>query len=532
MAKIVLINPSYQPHWSKGEPTGLLYLSSYLESQGHNAMIIDMNVEDISLDQIIQYIIRNSVKFVGITAITRQALSAYMIGNAIKSKLNDQINIIYGGVHPTLLPEECFEKGRADFVIRGDGEVSLSMLMEEIMKNKNYFKIPGLCYLSEGKLKKNREEPIEDLDSLPYPNYSKVKLYRYNSNIHLQDPPEHAVHMITSRGCTGTCYYCSSPMLYKGRVRFRSNRNVLDEIKCIIDRYGIRNIHFHDDNFLVSPKRIEEFCKMVLIEKVRFYWICLATVDVIVKNPDILPHLKKAGCIGIEIGVESGDDSVLKTLNKNIGVANIKHAVQLLRKNGIHPMFLLMSYSLGENIETPYLTARLFYSLKKGKDIERIPVSTSHFDPDLAGHLARPSPGSVFYNIADERGVIFAKDWDDHIEEKLNFLPNEFIYDIPKKLMHFDKPEEYYSFIERYRDNILLYANQNFYISQPIIQDFFDNNIDCLIKYMYEIYIKCNGEKTVGEISGESNEALLKTAVSISFLSIFRVIKSERGQND
>lgn len=528
--EVLLINPSYQPHWSKCEPTGLLYIASFLKRMGLQVKILDMNVEIKTIKEIIDYIEGSNPGFVGISSITRQALRAYHLGRVIKKRFPD-INLIYGGVHPTLMPNECFEMGSADYAVIGEGEQTMFELIKKIINHQSVEEIDGIFFRLGDKIVKTKERDFTDeLDPLPFPDYSMLPLEKYNTNIHIKEFPGRTIHMLTSRGCNENCYYCCSPILYRRKVRFRSSENVVEEIRQAIDKYAVKNIHFHDDNFLSNPERVLDICNLIKKEKLSFNWICLARADIISQCPNVLPVMKRAGCVGIEFGVEAGDEFVLNKLNKRQSLDQIYLANKYLKQNNIYPIYLMMSYSLGENIDSAYKSAKIYYELKSDKKVKEIPALKDTFEPDLAGHLARPSPGSVFYKIASKRGCYMAKNWQNHIEEELNFIPNEFINDVAVKNKNLTY-HEFLLFFKDYRDNLQLYINQNFYNSNPIMEKYFSGGIDKLLKFMFRVYKAINGKKTVRDIidslPGVKKDNLVKTATAVSMLSIFQIVKSK-----
>lgn len=528
--KVLLINPSYQPHWSLYEPTGLLYLATYLKKRGIEVKILDLNIEKLSTRECLNFISKFKPKFIGITAITRQALRAYHLGRAIKKRFSN-IKLIYGGIHSTFLSEECFIIGAADFVVIGEGERTMYELVTKLNRGQQPKDIKGIHFLFKGKILKTKEcSFIHNLDLLPFPDYSLVPLEKYNSSIHLKKYPGKTINMITSRGCSGNCYFCCSPSLYKYKIRFRSVENVIKEIKEVVNKYNVINIHFIDDNFLIDPKRILKFCRLIQENNLFFKWICLARVNEVYLHPEILPVMHKAGCVGIELGVETGDEYVLSQLNKNENLKQVYLANKYLKQNNIYPIFLIIAYLLGENIDSAYKSAKLYYELRGKNKINNFPISKDTSEPDLAGHFARPSPGTVFYKIATKRGICFAKNWHHHIEEELNFLPNEFIKDIAIINKKFNR-DKFFSFFKIYNNNLQLFINQNFYNSKPIMNKFFADKIDELLKFMFKIYTCIDGKKTAEEIAknfiGNRKANLIKTAVAISMLSIFRIVKSK-----
>ncbi|MBU0758001.1 MAG: B12-binding domain-containing radical SAM protein [Nanoarchaeota archaeon] len=533
--KILLINPSYQPHWSRCEPTGLLYLASFLEQYNLKTDILDLNVTSCSDEDIIYKVMKENYRVIGITAITRQANQAYKIGKALKQNFHERIVLVYGGVHPTLMSKEAFEIGMADYVVRGEGEQAFYQLCESIVKGKPPEISIGLCIRKPAGIIFSEEyAQINNLDELPFPDLSKVHLSDYNTNIHLPAYPGQAVHVLTSRGCTGSCYYCASPRLYSGKVRYRSPENVMKELISIVNQQKIHNVHFHDDNIFEDAKKLETLCRLILNDDLKFNWIALATVKHVNKNKTLLPLMRRAGCVGIEVGIESGDENVLRIMNKNSSLESIQNAVKILKDESIHPMFLIMSYSLGETIDSAFKSARLFYELKNGQPVIEIPIEHNSVDPDLAGHLARPSPGSVFYGVAEKFGRVFSSSWNDHVEEKMNFIPNSLLDDIPEIIIKFKEISKFRSYFRRYKKNLELYANQNFYISKPLMKVYFDEDFETFIDSMYMIYEMIDNISSIRSISKlitvDEKDALIITTVAISIMSIFGIVRSGRGR--
>jgi hypothetical protein len=209
-----------------------------------------------------------------------------------------------------------------------------------------------------------------------------------------------------------------------------------------------------------------------------------------------------------------------------------------------------MSYSLGENLDSAYKSAKIFFELLNRAFSKELPVINYDYDPDLMGHLARPSPGSAFYYLAQQKGLVLAQNWSQHTEEEINFIPFELLYDTPEILIHLKK-SDYLKMMKMYIDNLTLFVNQNFYISLPILKKYFNNNYAELINYIWDIYKLIDGNLTVKDVvlsqiesgvgddihsdepltkrfkgSGEYKEKLIKSVCALSLLSIFRIIQS------
>jgi len=528
---VLLVSPSYRPHWSDCVPTGLIELGTFIKSQGYTCEILDLNLLELDQREAVEYILLRHPRVVGISCITRQALRGYEIGRNIK-KIDLNIKIVYGGVHPTALPEEPFELGAADYVVRREGEITFSKLLDFLLKGMgDVSKIDGLSYISEGIIYHNKDQEfIKNLDIIPMKDWSLVEPRAYDSDFHLEHEPYKSITLMTSRGCTGDCIYCNSPQLYKRRVRYYSVDRVIDEIRNLVENFGITQIHFHDDNFMLNRKRLKDLCTQIIAQKLPIKWICLSDVRSIIRQKDLLPLMREAGCIGIEIGMETASPLVLKYMRKNYLFEEQKKAISLLKHHKITPFILLMNYFPGENVDSPYYTLRYFYELIVGKlDDEQIP------DPPWDGlylwsHLTRVSPGCEMYEHLDRYGINLARSWDDHYEERINFLPYSFLNDIVIQKQNLTK-EEALETIHKRRSLILHLANNNFYCYREYIESIMP--FDKFLLFMADIYSMCN-DKTVNEIclkvSPKYGEMTGITACAISMLSILRLICSKNNE--
>jgi len=428
---ILFVQPSYQPHWSCCEPTGLLTLAGYVCSKGFSAKIIDLNVH--KEQELFTLLALHHPKIVGLTMLSRQADRGYILAEKIKKQCPKTI-IVIGGVHPTICPHDLQDKSYIDYVVIGEGELSFEKLCNYVIKGTgNLEEINGIMYRDNNSWKSTGSPELIDLDHLPLPAYDLVDLSVYNTNVHVYPfHKEPAVHMMTSRGCPYNCTYCTSPFLYNHKVRFQSPERIMEELKHIKDTYGITRIHFHDDDFLLHKPNVKQLCRMMIEQELDVRWICLSNIKTIVNHLDMLPLIKEAGCLGVEFGVESGDERVLKSIGKVHTNADVISVRKAFNKYGIIFMHLLIGYSVGETIDSPYKTMKLLYEGGHGPLHEEIIPPFVLKDAEVMGHLARPSPATAFFDDAQQQGMIFALQWEDQYEERINFLPYSLLSDIPQ----------------------------------------------------------------------------------------------------
>lgn len=413
--KVLLIEPPFErfvglrPEWY---PMGLVSIASHLASQGHEAFVyhaehgaevlyssivsrshqfsrykaaLENDLHPI-WQEIKEEIIRFSPDVVGLTVMTQKVPSAIKVAKIAKA-INPAIRIIVGGQHPTLLPAEMLDYPEIDFVVRGEGEETVAELLDVLrVGSPDYASINGLSFRREGIIVNNPVRPlIEQLDFLAPSSLGRL--------LHLETfSPIQLSTVMTSRGCPYQCAFCSSGKMWSRRVRFRSVKNVMQEIKSLKENHGVKNITFMDDSFTVNKKRVIDFCASLIDEQMDITWSCLTRVNMI--NDNIIKLMKKAGCTKVDIGIESGNQRVLELISKDITLEDIRRAVKVLRRNR---MFWSGFFMFGFPTETEQ---EVLDTLRLMKELRPDWVNISIFTP---------YPGTPLFALAREKGMISEK---------------------------------------------------------------------------------------------------------------------------
>jgi len=372
-------------------PLGMAYIVSYIRKKGHSVKLIDLKDPKISWkEDIIPYIKKEKPRFVGMTCYTPSINDVLRICRLIKD-IDKNIKTVLGGAHPSAAPEATIKNKEVDFVVYGEGEETFLEMLEQ----RDLSKIKGIYYKNKGKITRNPpRELIKNLDSLPWPAYDMLPIKIYGN-------PFLGESMIfaTGRGCPFRCIFCSSGVMYKHTYRVRSVKDVVDELAYLHRKHKIKNFIFVDDTFTAIPKRTEEMCKEIIRRKLKISWMCDTRVNTV--SEKLFRIMKKAGCRIVKFGIESGDQKILDSINKNIRLEEVHNAVKMAKKVGLqtHAFFILgLPYDTEEtmnktielskklpldfvqfSILTPYPGTKTFEMAEKGEGIRLLSDDWGNF---------------------------------------------------------------------------------------------------------------------------------------------------------
>jgi len=367
---------------------GIAYIAAVLEKEGHNVKILDCTVEGVSVADIENRLDSyGQLDFIGLTSTTVLFPNALKIAQICRKEF-PAAKIVFGGVHPSVMPDEVLSFDCVDYVVTDEGEET----MKELVGEKKISEICGLSYKLNGKIVHNPSRPlIKDLDSIPLPAYHLLPMKKYSPAVgsYKRLP---AMSIFATRGCPGRCTFCHRA--FRGIVRPRSARNIIDEIKYLKKNYGIREIAFYDDTFTLFKKIVDEFCDIILAENVDLTWSCFTRVDYI--DEGILAKMKKAGCHLILFGVETADEEIMKNINKGISLVQVKEVIGMARKAGIETRASFMLGNPGETEETMKKT--IAYAIKLDPDEVQFNITTVY-------------PGTEMFDWAKKNGYIKTYDW-------------------------------------------------------------------------------------------------------------------------
>jgi anaerobic magnesium-protoporphyrin IX monomethyl ester cyclase len=397
---ILLVSPSQENIYGRGvrppyPPLGLLYLSGALSKAGFSVDVVDMDVDFPNRREFFQFVRREKPPAVGFTTVTPNFNDALDLTNWIKEIYEPFI--IFGGPHSTATAESVIQEKSIDGVVIGEGELTIIEVME-LIKNHKRRPVDGMIIKDKNNniLSGRKRNFIRNLDELPFPEWSLLKHHeRYSPPDALSTP---VATVMTSRGCPYRCSFCQAPMIWGRKIRRRSIHNVIEEIRCIREQYGIKEIHIADDDFSHNREWTLNFLKNVRKEKsledMRFYFMNGLRVDNV--DETILKDMKKTGFISVGFGIESGSQRILNRIKKGIKLAQVKSNFKIAKRLGFKTWAFFILGLPGENIET----------IKKTIDF------SIALDPDFAKYFYLvPYPGTEVHTEFMSKGYIKSDDY-------------------------------------------------------------------------------------------------------------------------
>jgi radical SAM superfamily enzyme YgiQ (UPF0313 family) len=328
-------------------PIGLYYVAALLKEHRYDVEVLNWHNIHKTPQKILDVFAEKKPALIGFSIVNANRWGGIEIAQ-IARKSNPNVKIIFGGVAPTLMWKHFLTHfPEIDFVVTGEGEYTFLRLVKLIQKGTyNRLKnIHGIAFRKGNRVVKTKaSEFINDLDQLPIP----AKYFKYQ-------------HVVSSRGCPAKCTFCGSPKLWRHKVRYRSPDNFVRELELLY-KQGINFVYVSDDTFTIQKKRVIQICKKILAKKIKVSWAAISRADYV--NEDVLYWMRKAGCIQISYGVESGSEKIRALLNKHLTTQHINTAFALTHRYGMLARAYFIYGSPQETKETIQETIDLINEIK------------------------------------------------------------------------------------------------------------------------------------------------------------------------
>ncbi|UCE07590.1 MAG: B12-binding domain-containing radical SAM protein, partial [bacterium] len=387
--KILLLKPINSIYYVIQPNIGLGVLATIMENNNHNVHIIDAAKEKLKWDDFVSLIKKEKFDLIGIQMFTHEVPSVEKSINLIKKYLPDA-TIIIGGSHISGDPEGTMKLlNNVDFGFVGEAETGVDAFLK-ISKGDydNYEvlrKIPNLVWRQYGKVVVNNKEYIRDLDAIEFPAWHLMPPVTYPTAPHGSFCKRTPVApIIVSRGCPFLCTFCAGHCITGRNIRYRTVKNVIDEILLLYHKYGVREIHIEDDNFTLDKKYVVDFSNEIIKLRLDISFALPNGVRLDTIDEEVLPLMEKAGFYSMAVGIESGSDKILQLMKKRTSVKVIKEKIDLIKKHTNIKLtgFFLMGYP--EETETDIL--------------ETISFATSLNIDKASFMFVMPLPGTELWN--------------------------------------------------------------------------------------------------------------------------------------
>ena len=373
-------------------PVGLAYIASVFIENNIEVKVVASDAEGLDVDRTVSKILEYSPDIVGFSISTPALNNSLKIIRQIKERKPDII-ILSGGPHPTLFPDD-FIKSKTDFVVRGEGENTVSEFCGYLKGSNTLDSIKGFSYVKNGIITHNPDrELIEYLDSLPLPTWDLFPLSTFKSDFRKN---KFTLPLVTSRGCPSQCTFC-----YKGifgnRFRVNSPERIIKELEILIDKFKIEEFAIIDDNFTADAKRAAMTCDLMIAKNISIPWTLPAGIRVTSVTKELMDKLRSAGCYRVAFGIESGNQEILNSVKKGISLEQVRKAVKVTKGSGIEVIGYFMIGNLEETEETINQTITFAVEL----------------DPDYAQFTkAIPYPGTAMYTQLKNEKRLKSDTWD------------------------------------------------------------------------------------------------------------------------
>ncbi len=390
-------------------PLGLLMIAGYLlEKTSHSVTVLDAQVEELTYAALKAKIKAISFDVVGITTMTFTLIDVLKTVTLVK-EINPLCNVVLGGPHVNIYPEETIAHDGVDAVVLGEGEIVFARYLDILdgLKNSDGAErgtaisknTPGLEGLEGVMIKDGGGNifttappgfiPENILDGLPMPARQLTPYQKYSSLLAKRTP---ITTLFTSRGCPFLCTFCNRPLLGKHFRALSPERVVAEMENCL--ELGIHEFLIYDDTFTIRRQRVVDICGLIIEKKLDVGFDIRARVDTL--DEELLALLKKAGCRGIHYGIEAGTEKILKVLNKGIKLEKAKEIFDLTKK---YKMQTLAYFMLGSPTETR-------------EDIDETFRVARWLNPDFI-HMTilTPFPSTDIYFQGLKQGVIKKDYW-------------------------------------------------------------------------------------------------------------------------
>jgi anaerobic magnesium-protoporphyrin IX monomethyl ester cyclase len=380
-------------------PLGLAYLSAALKKQGYESDCIDLHTEEIlnkseseDLWDHLSSFDYSSYDVVAFGGVFLRIKELQYISQKVRDRNPDLFQVV-GGQMATIMSDLILESTKVDCVGLYEGEVTIVELVKAIENATDWREVSGIKYLDEnGLLVESAPRPKLTADKVPQvPDRESWGFDLIRKAFPVGSPGRYHAVAFASRGCPFACTFCN-PLSGK-EIRTRDTEDIIFEIKQLKEKWNVQYVRFFDEVFIGSKVRIRELCEAMIEEKLDIFWWCQTQVRLM--DEDLIKLMKKAGCISIGYGIESGSATILDEMKKGITPEVARQAIEWTHKHGLAPGCSMIAGFPSETVET----------LEETRDFL---ISLNHVQWDSIPeiHYVVPLPDTELFHKTVEMGII------------------------------------------------------------------------------------------------------------------------------
>lgn len=370
-------------------PLGILYLASNLLEHGFSVAVSDLSLAQDPVLELQYQIEVHAPRIVGFATLTQNYYLTELLVEYVRELLPDAI-IWVGGPHTTYEYEVALKHSGFDVVFFFEAEESVVEVAQcQLHGRGDLANVAGIAFVQDGQLVKTQSRARQkSLDKIIMPARELVPMDQY-----LRPGT-----IMTSRGCPMKCIFCIAST-FEDAYRYRSPKNVVDELRFMHETWGINDFYFIDNVFTTHRRRAREICGLIREADLPVGWYCVSRVDYV--RQSLMQDLASAGCYRIELGVESGDAGVIERIRKRINIDQVRRAAEIILNLGMQPMF---TFQVGHPNDTPESIEK---TLALAQEMRSMGAATLL-------SVTTPFPGTPLLRDRDDYGITLHTDnWED-----------------------------------------------------------------------------------------------------------------------
>lgn len=379
-------------------PYALLTIAAPLHKDGCKIKIIDQRVDKQWEEHLLEALMSKPI-CVGISCMTgTQIYFALKAARIVRTATDGNIPIVFGGTHPTILPEQTIKNEYVDIVCVGEGDITFPELVRALQSNGSLAKVDGIVFKNGSNIVMTTARPLLDVETLLPTPWELIDVESYiHRDLYLKESCRNLDIGQTSRGCPFNCGFCSSASIRQRKWRAMSVEKSLHNIVEAVRRFKLTGVWIRDDEFYINRERASKICEGMIRENLNIHWYTSGTrIDVFNKATDEqVALLKRSGAYVLKYGAESGSNRILQLINKGITIDDTIKANLKAKKHGIIPAFALMIGFPTETPEETNQTIDLSFRLRKDNPAAQLEA--------MAIYTALP--GTPMYKLAIENGL-------------------------------------------------------------------------------------------------------------------------------